>query len=82
MSSAKSFEDYARFHYLVTMKSTKPYSRFAIVTDRVFSESLKEWVRNSRGSDGLVFPFNDSIPFPANFETDFPTNITNKTNPK
>ena len=42
----KSFEDYARFLYHVILKSAEPYSRFDIVTDRYFSESLKE--RGSR----------------------------------
>ena len=62
------------------MKSAEPYSRFDFVTDRYFSESLKQGVRNNRGSDGLIFPFNDSTAFPENFETDFLTNVTNKTN--
>ena len=62
------------------MKSAEPYSRFDIVTDRYFSESLKEGVRDNRGSDGLVLSFSDSTPFPANFETDFLTNVTNKVN--
>ena len=76
----KSFKDYARFLYNVILKSAEPYSRFDIVTDRYFSESLKQGVRNNRGSDGLIFPFNDSTALPVNFETDFLTNITNKTN--
>ena len=80
MSWVKSFKDYARFLYNVILKSAEPYSRFDIVTDRYFSESLKQGVRNNRGSDGLIFPFNYSTAFPVNFETDFLTNITNKTN--
>ena len=80
VSWVKSFEDYARFLYHVILKSAEPYSRFDIVTDRYFSESLKEGIRDNRGSDGLIFSFNDSTVFPANFETDFLTNITNKTN--
>ena len=67
----KSFEDYARFLYHVILKSAEPYSTFDIVTDRYFSESLKEGVQDNRGSDGLIFPFNDSTSIPANFETDF-----------
>ena len=50
------------------------------VADRYFSESLKEGVQDNRGSDGLIFPFNDSTALPANFETDCLTNVTNKTN--
>ena len=80
VSCVKSFEDYARFLYHVITKSTEPYSRLDVVTDKYFSESLKEEVRDNRGSDGLTFPFNDSTPIPANFETDFLTNVTNKTN--
>ena len=80
VSWVKSFKDYARFLYYVILKSAELYSRFDIVTDRYFSESLKQGVRHNRGSDGLIFPFNDSAAFPANFETDFLTNITNKTN--
>ena len=76
----KPFEDYARFLYHVILKSAQPYSRFDIVTDRYFSVSPKEGVRDNRGSDGLIFSFNDSTAFPANFETDFLTNVTNKTN--
>ena len=80
VSWMKSFEDYARFLYHVILKSAEPYSRFDIVTDRYFSGSLKEGVRDNRGSEGLIFPFNDSTAFPANFETDVLTNVTNKTN--
>ena len=76
----KSFEDYVRFLYHVIMKSADPSSRFHTVTNRYFSESVKEGDRDNRGSDELVFPFNDSTPFPANFGTDFLTNVTNKTN--
>ena len=50
------------------------------VADRYFSESLKEGVQDNRGSDGLIFPFNDSTALPANFETDCLTNVTNKAN--
>ena len=67
MSWVKSFEDYARFFLSCPSK----ISRFDIVTDRYFPESLKEVVQDNRGSDGLVFPFNNSTLFPANFETDF-----------
>ena len=42
VSWLKSFEDYARFLYHVILKLAEPYSRFDIVTDRYFSESLKE----------------------------------------
>ena len=80
VSWVKSLEDYVRFLYPGIMKSAEPYSRFDIVTDRYFSESLKEGVRDNRGSDGLVFPFNDSAPFSANFETGFLTNVTNEIN--
>ena len=80
LSWVKSFEDYARFLYHVILKLAEPYSRFDIVTDRYFSESLKEGFWDSRGSDGLIFSFNDSTAVPANFETDFLTNVTNKTN--
>ena len=73
-------KDYARFLYHVILKSAGPYSRFDIVTDRYFSESLKEGVQDSRGSAGLIFPFNDSTAFPANFKADFLTNVINKTN--
>ena len=62
------------------MKSAEPYSRFDILTDRYFSESLKEEVRDNRYSNGLIFTFNDSTAFPTNIETDFLTNVTNKTN--
>ena len=78
-SWVKSFEDYARFLYQIIMKSAAPYSRCDIVTDRYFKGSLKEGVRDSRGSNGLVFLFNDLTPFPANFETDFLANAINKT---
>ena len=61
------------------MKSADPYSRFDIVADRYFSDSPKEGFQDNRGSDRLVFLFNDSAPFPVNFETDFLTNVTNKT---
>ena len=71
VSSVKSFEDYARFLYHAILKSAEPYSRFDIITDTYFSESLKEGVQDNRASDGLIFPFNDSTAFPANFETDF-----------
>ena len=80
VSRVKSFEDYARFIYHVILKSAEPYRIFDIVTDRYFSESLKQGFRHNRGSDGLIFPFNYSTPFPANFETDFLTNITNEIN--
>ena len=80
MSWVKPLEDYARFLHHVILKSAQPYSRFDIVTDRYFSVSPKEGVRDNRGSDGLIFSFNDSTAFPANFETDFLTNVTNKTN--
>ena len=80
VSWVKSFEDYARFLYHVVMKSAEPYSRFDILTDRHFSESLKEEVRDNRYSNGLIFTFNDSTAFPTNIETDFLTNVTNKTN--
>ena len=40
----KRFRDYVRFLYHVIIKSVEPYSRFDIVTDRNFSESLKEGV--------------------------------------
>ena len=70
-SWVKSFEDYARFLYHAILKSAEPYSRFDIITDTYFSESLKEGVQDNRASDGLIFPFNDSTAFPANFETDF-----------
>ena len=76
----KCFEDYTRFRYHVTLKSTEPNSRFDIVTDRCFSESLKEGVWDNIDSDGLTFSFNDSTAFPANFEIDFLTNVTNKAN--
>ena len=62
------------------MKSAEPYSRFDILTDRYFSESLKEEVRDNRYSNGLIFTLNDSTAFPTNIETDFLTNVTNKTN--
>ena len=62
------------------MKSAEPYSRFDILTDRYFSESLKEEVRDNRYSNGLIFTFNDSTAFPTNIETYFLTNVTNKTN--
>ena len=39
-----------------------------------------EGVQGNKGSEGLIFPFNDSALFPANFETVILTNITNKTN--
>ena len=55
VSWVKSFEDYAGFLYHAILKSAEPYSRFDIATDRCFSESLKEGVRDSRGSDGLIF---------------------------
>ena len=80
VSWVKSFEDYARFIYHAILKSAEPYRIFDIVTDRYFSESLKQGFRHNRGSDGLIFPFNYSTPFPANFETDFLTNITNEIN--
>ena len=80
VSWVKSFEDYARFLYHIILKSAESYSRFYIVTDRYYSEILKEGVRDNRGSDRLIFPFNDSTAFPANFETDFLTNITNEIN--
>ena len=78
VSWVKSFEDYARFLYHIILKSAESYSRFYIVTDRYYSEILKEGVRDNRGSDRLIFPFNDSTAFPANFETDFLANVTNK----
>ena len=74
----KSFEDYMRFLYHVIMKSVEPYSRCDIVTDRYFSESLKEGVWDNKGSDGLSI--NDSIPFSENFESYFLANVTNKAN--
>ena len=80
VSWVKSFEDYARFRYHVIMKLAELYSRCDIIKDRYFPESLKEGFRDTRGSDGLVFPFHDSTPFPAKFETYFLTNVTNKTN--
>ena len=73
VSWVKSFEDYVRFLYHVILKLAEPYRRFDIVKDRYFSESLQEGVRDNRGSDGLIFPFNDFTAFPANFETDFLT---------
>ena len=62
VSRVKSFEDYARFLYHAIKKSAEPNSRYDTVTDKYFSESLKEGVRDNRGSDGLVFRFNDSTP--------------------
>ena len=80
VSSVKSFEDSARFLYHVILKSAEPYNTFDIVTDIYFSETLKEGVRDSKVSKGLIFNFNDFTAFPTNIETDFLTNVTNKTN--
>ena len=44
VSCMKRFRDYVRFLYHVIIKSVEPHSRFDIVTDRYFSESLKEGV--------------------------------------
>ena len=73
----KSFEDYARFLH---DEISRALHQIWFVTDKYFSESLKEGIQDNRGSDGLIFPFNDSTAFPENFETDFLTNVTNKTN--
>ena len=80
VSWVKSFEDSGRFLYHVILKSAEPYNRFDIVTDRYFSETLKEGVRDNKVSNGLIFTFSDSTAFPTNIETDFLTNVTNKTN--
>ena len=80
VSWVKSFEDSARFLYHVILKSAERYNRFDIVTDRYFSETLKEGVRDNKVSNGLIFTFSDSTAFPTNIETDFLTNVTNKTN--
>ena len=70
-------KDYARFLYHVILKSAGPTADLILW---YFSESLKEGVQDSRGSDGLIFPLNDSTAFPANFKADFLTNVINKTN--
>ena len=44
VSCMKRFRDYVRFLYHVIIKSVEPHSRFDIVTDRYFSENLKEGV--------------------------------------
>ena len=51
----KSFEDYARFISHVILKSAEPYSRFDILTDRYFLESLRKGLQDNRSSDGLIF---------------------------
>ena len=81
VSWVKSLEDYVRFLYHVIMKSAELYSICdSDITDRYFSESLKEEVEDKRSFDGFVFPFNDFTLFPANFEIDFLTNVTSKIN--
>ena len=62
------------------MKSAESFHRCDIVTDQYFNRSLKEGVRDSRGSEGIVILFNDQTPLPSKFESNFLTNGTNKTN--
>ena len=65
LSWVKTMPDF----FIMSIKSAEPYSKCDIVTDIYFLESLKEAIRDNRGSDGLVFPLNDSTPFPVSFET-------------
>ena len=62
------------------MKTAESFHRCDIVTDQYFSGSLKEGVRDNRGSAGVILPFNDQTPLPSKFESNFLTNGTNKTN--
>ena len=79
-SWVKTFKDYARFLYQDIMKTAESFHRCDIVTDQYFSGSLKEGVRDNRGSAGVILPFNDQTPLPSKFESNFLTNGTNKTN--
>ena len=56
---------YASFLYDFVMKSVESYNRCDIVTDRYFSESLKEEVPESTGSHALRVLFKDFTSFPA-----------------
>ena len=76
----KSFDDYARFLYLAITRDAESFKRCDIITDRYFTESLKEGVQENRGSNGLVYPFDDSTPIPTKFESDFLSKSVNKTN--
>ena len=56
----------------------KGYERCDVATDRYFAGSLKEGVREKRGSSGSKLIFNGLTPFPSQFGEDFLNNSENK----
>ena len=56
----------------------KGYERCDVVTDRYFAGSLKEGVREKRGSSGSKLIFNGLTPFPSQFGEVFLNNSENK----
>ena len=56
----------------------KGYERCDVVTNRYFAGSLKEGVREKRGSSGSKLIFNGLTPFPSQFGEDFLNNSENK----
>ena len=62
------------------MKTTRSFHRCDIIADQYFEGSLKEGVRESRGSEQFLFSLDDHTQLPSEFNKNFLSNGTNKTN--
>ena len=76
----KTFEDLSKFLYDEVMNKSHSFDRVDVITDRYFTDSLKEGTRRDRGSaKGLIFPFDNNTVIPSNFQSKFLSNADNKT---
>ena len=72
-----TFDDFSKLLYIYILNLSKGYKRVDIVCDRYLEDSIKEDLREDRGSGSRKI-FNDSTKFPKSFRTDFLANSQNK----
>ena len=76
-SNCHTFRDIAFTLHSRISKLASGFKRIDIVADRYFENSLKENMRESRGS-GSLFIFSDDTKIPTNFQDDFLKNSANE----
>ena len=80
-SWVQTFADFSMFLYEEIMDIARTFQRCDVISDRYFEGSLKEGIREDRGSGTrLIVTFDDSSKVPSHFVSKFLTNVTNKTN--